>query len=249
MNKKIVIANWKMSLNLKEAEKLSLEICRGIKGKPTDQTDIVLCPSAAYLQSVGEIIKDEKSNISLGAQNVFWQEKGPYTGETSALMLRELGVSYVIIGHSERRINLGETDQMINQKLKIVLEKALIPILCLGETKAERENNQTEMVIKKQLALALEKIEIKKEQKMIIAYEPVWAIGSGQTVKAEEAEKIAKLIRNNLKNITNLMVIYGGSVDDLTVQPFIKKSIDGFLVGGASLEADKFLKIIQVINS
>lgn len=261
--KPTIIANWKMKLGYKESISLTNKIrdglikkenkiyerAIGIKNKWARRMDIVLCPSFI---SIAEVRKNTyNAGIKMGAQDIFWEEKGAYTGEISASMLKELSVEYVIIGHSERRQYLSETDEIVHKKLKLAFGARLIPILCIGETFEERKAGQKDYVIIKQLIKALEGIELDKEQKLIIGYEPVWVIGSGQAVAPEEAELSAQLIKKSLLDLfeqefidNNINVVYGGSVTSNDSKGFLKQpNIKGLLIGGASLDAEEFLKI------
>ncbi|MBU4482225.1 triose-phosphate isomerase [Candidatus Parcubacteria bacterium] len=253
MKKTYLIANWKMNLLNKQAEDLALEILDNVKNIENKNLEIVLCTSFTALDGVGEIIRD--SDIKLGAQNVFYHNKGSYTGEVSSTQLKEQGVKYVIIGHSERRKYLNETDEDINKKIIIALENNLIPILCIGETMEERQDSKTDLVLIRQISKAMEDVELKDNQKLIIAYEPVWVIGTGQAVDIKEAEHSAQVTNQVLKDFfsqeiikDNISIIYGGSVDADNINSFLEIDlISGALVGNASLLADNFLKIINKI--
>lgn len=256
MRKRIVIANLKLGLSLKETENLTEEIIKELsQEKKLKNLEIVICPSFPAIPRVYDLIKVSPVPISLGAQNVFWEEKGAYTGEVSVLMLKELEVSYVIIGHSERREYLKESEEMINKKVKVALAHNLIPIVCVGETLEERERSQKEKVISRQINEAFKDIEFNKNNKIIVAYEPVWVIGSGQAITAEEAENTGFFLRGKLTNLfppdfieKNIKVIYGGSVDSKNIRDFAKKNIDGFLIGSASLKAVEFCQIIKILS-
>ncbi len=253
MNKNlpIVIANWKMNLKAPERNRLVKEIIKGLKS--VEDVEVVLCPSFISLQEVGRLIK--KAPLKLGAQDVFWEEKGAYTGEISPLMLEEMNCEYVIVGHSERRTYLGETQEMIHKKIRVALAESLVPILCLGETFEERQQGDKDYVIINQLNSALEGLKLDPHQQMVIAYEPVWVIGSGQAVQPVEAKYVDRLIRQMLLDLfpfelieSNFRIIYGGSVDSSNVKAFLSEAnMDGVLVGGASLKADEFVKIIKNI--
>lgn len=255
MKRKIIIANWKMNLGLPQTILLTKDILNGFKKNKDDfsKIDIVLCPSFTYLSEIKKIVT--KSNIALGAQNCFWEERGAYTGEISAFQLKEMGCQYVIIGHSERRQYLNETNEMIHQKIKSALENGLIPILCVGETFDERQKGVKDYVILNQVGRALEGISLKAYQQLIIAYEPVWVIGSGQAVKPEEAEYANRIILQKVIDLyplpivrNNIRIIYGGSVDRTNVRNFVQQeTIDGVLVGGASLRAEEFIKMCEII--
>lgn len=249
---KIVIANWKMKLTLAE----TLNLAKSMKAKLSElkKGTTVVCPNLISLADVNKILKGSK--IKLGAQNVFWEEKGAYTGEISPEMLREAGCEYVIVGHSERRKYLLENYEMIHQKLKAVLNvDGLIPIVCIGENTDERKTDRRDFILVDQLHQALGGIDIIGEQRIIIAYEPIWAIGSGVAIEPAEAEYAHKIIKLTLKDIfglnvanNNFQVIYGGSIGADNVKSFANiENIDGLLVGGASLDAQEFYKVAKAI--
>jgi len=264
-NKIYIIANWKMQLNKSDSVRLSVEIAKDIKTKKqkskkttTNDIEIILCPSFVHLSDVARKVKD--SSIKLGAQDVFYEDKGQYTGEISAVQLKEFGVKYVIVGHSERRQHLGETGEEINLKVKTCLKNDLVPIICLGETWQERKQNETDLVLIKQLKAVLQGVDLhalKEAGELLIAYEPIWAIGSGRSVNASEAEHAAQVIKHSLADFfeekvfeKNISIIYGGSVDAENVKDFIKIGfLDGVLVGGASLSSEKFLGITKEVIS
>ncbi len=206
----------------------------------SDDREIVLCPPFTALVSMSQNLHG--SRIRLGAQNVHWATHGAYTGEISAAMLVESGVRYVIVGHSERRQYFGETDETVNQRLKAAQTAGLIPILCVGETKQQRDANQIETIIYNQLDIDLQGVD---QTNLVIAYEPIWAIGTGDTCEAKEANRVIGLIRSRLTN-PDTPIQYGGSVkpdniDEIMAQP----EIDGVLVGGASLQPDGFARIVN----
>jgi len=248
MRTPMIAGNWKMNLTRKEAKELAYEIKKGIT--PDLKHEVLIAPSFTNLETVKNEIKDSK--ILLSAQNMFWEEKGAYTGEISPIQLKEIGCDYVIIGHSERRKILGETDEMLNKKIKIALKNNLKVIFCIGETIQERESNKTYLVLQSQIINGLKDITKNEINNIVIAYEPVWAIGTGITATPQQAEEAHLFIRNEIKKIydnetANLIrILYGGSVkaeniDDLMAE----NNIDGVLVGGESLKADKFLRIIH----
>lgn len=245
---KIVIANWKMQLNLAD----SLELAKKMKAKFSrfKKGTVVVCPSLTALTVVKDVFKG--SNIKLGAQNVFWEDKGAYTGEISARMLKEAGCEYVIIGHSERRKHMRENYEMIYKKLKAVLNvSGLTPIVCIGESWDERKTDRRDFVLADQLQLALGGIELLGNQQVIIAYEPIWAIGSGVAIEPTEAEYAHKIIKLTLNHMfgmqilnNNFKVVYGGSISSKNVGSFSNlDNIDGLLVGGASLNAQEFYDV------
>lgn len=251
MKKPIIVANWKMNLSIGEREDLASEFKKQF-GKIEDK-DIVICPSAISLMQVASIIGT--SFISLGAQDVFWEESGAYTGEISPSILHDLDCRYVIVGHSERRHYLAETNEMINKKVDACLDNNIIPILCIGETRKERHDGQTDNILISQLRGGLKKVDIVGDEQIVIAYEPVWAIGSGSVVESSELDKVLTLIKQSLIDMypltivqNNVRIVYGGSVDADNVANFSKlKLLDGFLIGGASLDIDKFNKLVKKI--
>jgi triosephosphate isomerase len=250
--KKIVIANWKMRLSLAE----TIELARNMKDKfkGYDCGTVVVCPNFLSLLEVGKELKS--SVINLGAQDVFWEDKGAYTGETSPIMLTEGGCRYAIVGHSERRKFMNENYEMIHKKLRAVLNAPkLIPILCIGENWDERKTDRRDFVLVDQLNQALSGLSIVKDEQIIIAYEPIWAIGSGLAIEPAEAEyahKIIKLTLNDMFGLevsnNNFSIVYGGSIDSKNVKGFVGlENIDGLLVGGASLKVDDFYRIAKAI--
>ena len=219
--KSLIIANWKCNPStLAEAKELFNKV---------KKTDAIICAPFIYLPGL--------KAKNLCAQNCFWEEKGPYTGEISPKMLKDLGVEYVIIGHSERRNCFKETDEIVNKKLKAVLNAELIPILCIGEKKGEDANQ----VIENQLKCDLDGISEEEQEKIIVAYEPVWAIGTGDFCEPVKAVETLKFIKSKVKN----KVLYGGSVTSKISKDYIDTGFDGLLVGGASLKADEFINIIK----
>jgi len=251
-NKKIIIANWKMNLSPEESLMLAKKMV--FKFKKFDKGDIVICPDFLNLKEIKKILKG--SRIKLGAQDVFWENKGSFTGEISSENLIKAGCNYVIIGHSERRKYVLENYEMINKKIKAVINsEKLTPIVCIGENWDERKTNKVDFVLADQLQEALGGVNVAGNQKIIIAYEPIWAIGSGTAMEPQEAEyshKIIKLTLNNMYGMKivnkHFRIIYGGSLTSKIVKGFSKIDyLDGLLVGGASLKADEFYKISEAI--
>ena len=239
--KKLVVGNWKMNGNLAS----NAALVAGLKqGMPQNVTSAV-CVPFPYLAQVADLLKG--SAISLGAQNVSEQVSGAFTGEVSVGMLKELGCQYVIIGHSERRSLYGETDALIAAKTLVVLEQGLVPIVCVGETLSERENNQTLDVIRRQLDAVAQKLSVAQIGKIVIAYEPVWAIGTGRSASKEQAQEVHAAIRAWLKKVGvagHVQILYGGSVKpNNAAELFAMPDIDGGLIGGAALAASDFLAI------
>lgn len=245
----IIIANWKMQLNLAEAKNLA----EALKNISDNKKEIVVCPSFVSLTAVGNILK--KSKVKLGAQDCFWEARGAYTGEISTEELKAAGCEFVIIGHSERRQYLNETDEMVHQKVKAAVAAEISPIICVGETFEQRQMGARDYILIQQTTSALQGIKIDFPQRVIIAYEPVWVIGSGQAVLPADAAAASQVIRHILFDFfpfelvkNNFLIIYGGSVDSNNVSSFsTQESIDGFLVGGASLKAKDFISIIRNI--
>ncbi len=243
----MVAGNWKMN----NATGESVKLAQSIKENMTNVTggDVVLAPPFTSLSAVHEVIKG--SPVSLAAQNMFYEDKGAYTGEISPAMLKDAGCTYVIIGHSERRKYFHETDENVNLKVKKSLAVGLKPIMCVGETEEERETGITEFVIGTQVRKGLAGIE--KPDNIIVAYEPIWAIGTGKNATPIEAEEVHHFIRNLLAEtysdaVNDLRILYGGSVTPDNIGDLIgMKNIDGALVGGASLKSESFIGIIKKI--
>lgn len=246
--RQIIIANWKMKMGLGETVRLAEEIALGIPNMTVKNSpQVVLCPSYIAMDKVSDIIKDTK--ITLGSQDVFWEDNGAYTGEISISMLKELGCRYIMIGHSERRQYLGETDEMVKRKVKAVLAAGLEPIVCVGETREERNQGKKDYRVSEQITKAFEGVDVKDSQQVIIAYEPVWVIGTGQAVDSLEAKYMANLIKHVALDFCpkeNMRLIYGGSVDSGNIGEFA--DVDGFLVGTASLDAREFLEMIGLMG-
>ena len=245
MRRTLIAGNWKMNGSLESIN----ELMKGIKAGLAEVTnaDLVVCPPAIYLMKVRSLIGD--ADIGLGSQNVCDQASGAYTGEIAPSMLQEAGCKYAIIGHSERRTLYGESDELIAKRFAMAVEAGIIPILCIGETLEERESGVTEEVVARQLDAVIDTQGIESLGKCVIAYEPVWAIGTGKTATPEQAQEVHAFIRGKLAELNaevadKVQVLYGGSMNagnaaDLLSQP----DIDGGLIGGASLKAPDFLAI------
>ena len=254
VSKVIIAGNWKMYKTRSEGRQLAEEIKNSIGGQ-TGLPEIILIPPFTCLQDVGTCVKG--SAIELGAQNMDYHDNGAYTGEISPIMLTDLGVKYVLIGHSERRQYFGETNASTNLRLKAALSHGLAPILCVGESLDEREAKLTDAVISRQVAAALADVDQKHLPSIYIAYEPVWAIGTGKNCQASEANRVAGMIRSTVAglypsaqskkfNADSIPVLYGGSVKPSNIDEQLNESqINGALVGGASLRAEEFLALIQ----
>lgn len=238
MEKKLLIANWKMNGNSEELKNLSSEYTQSFKEQ--DKIEVVLCPSYPYLSLVNSIISN--SPIKLGAQNIAKFTKGSYTGEVSGGMLKDMGCKYIIIGHSERRKYFDETDEDIAEKIQLAAQNNLIPILCVGEEFSKRQDGSYLSIIKEQIRIS----QIYLEHKAIIAYEPVWSIGTGLVPNAYEISEVINMI----KQLVNLPVVYGGSINSENSSTILTINIlDGFLVGNASLKANEFKDIYNNILS
>lgn len=259
-NRKLIVGNWKMNLGIPESIALAKSIVE--TAEKTARVKVVLCPSFTALYEVGKILSP--SVVSLGAQNVFWENKGAFTGQVSPWMLSDVGCQYCIVGHSESRGRFGsyqdfvdlidyfsDTDKTVNRKVLSLLHSNIHPIVCVGETNAERDIGQTDIIIERQLSSGLINIDINNADQICVAYEPVWAIGTGMVCDAVEANRVCALIKDRLAGLFSsnvserIYVLYGGSVTesnsrDLLLQPFI----NGLLVGGASLQQEQFSRIL-----
>ena len=252
MRKLIIAGNWKMYKTITQA----IELANGLKRELfelEDAIDIVICPAYTALSEAGEVIAD--SNIALGAQDVYWEREGAFTGEVSAPMLKDAGAKYVIIGHSERRQYFGETNETVNKKIKAALSCGLLPIVCVGENLEQRENNKTFAVLDDHLQNGFKDINDAEIAKIVIAYEPVWAIGTGKTATSQQAQEAHEYISNLILKMYNkdiaedLRIEYGGSVKPENIQELISQAdVDGALVGGASLSIDSFARIVKLAS-
>lgn len=247
MRRPFIAGNWKMNLDRAGAVKLAEAVVRAAQG--VDGVDLAVCPPSVYLDAVGAVVKG--SNVALGAQNVYQEANGAFTGELSTSMLCDVGCRFVILGHSERRHILGETDRQINQKVHATLAAKLIPIVCVGELLAEREAGQTHAVIRSQFDGSLAGLSGQQVAGLVIAYEPVWAIGTGKVATPQQAEEVHLSLRNLLEErfgktvAQQVRIQYGGSVKpDNAAQLLSQPNIDGALVGGAALKADSFMGIV-----
>lgn len=247
MRRKVIAGNWKMNKNIQETETYINELKELVKDT---QNEVIICVPFVDLCKAVKMTKD--TNIKVGAQNVYSKEDGAYTGEVSAKMLADMGVEYVIIGHSERREYFNENDEMINSKLKIAIEYGLKPILCVGETLKQREEGLTKEWITKQVDSDLANLSKEDVKNIIIAYEPIWAIGTGKTASKEEANEALIWIRKEIENLYDkeladeIIIQYGGSVKSSNAKELFSMSdIDGGLVGGASLNPTEFAKIVN----
>ena len=247
MRRLLIAGNWKMNKTVPEAIELVRELKERLKG--VEDRDVLVCPPFTALYPVGREL--EGSSILMGAQNMFYEEKGAFTGEISPVMLKDVGCSYVILGHSERRHIFGESDELINRKVISAVNHDLIPILCVGETLQEREEGRTQEVVERQVREGLKGL--KPENEFVIAYEPVWAIGTGRSATPEMAQEVHAFIREILTELfgkekaEGVRILYGGSVKPENAKGLLEMpDIDGALVGGASLKAESFSAIVKV---
>ena len=247
MRRKVIAGNWKMNMLPDETIKFIDEIAPLVKDT---ENEVILC--VPYTDLFYALLTAQNTNIKIGAQNMHWEEKGAFTGEVSGKMLKAIGVKYVIIGHSERRQYFAETDESVNKKIKAAFENNLNPIVCVGETLEQREEGKTEEIITNQTRLALEGLTNEQVKNTIIAYEPIWAIGTGKTATSEDANNSIKAIRKEIeknygKEVAEEVIIqYGGSVKSQNAKELFEMSdIDGGLVGGASLKSEEFAKIVN----
>lgn len=248
MRRPVIAANWKMNKTVSESLEFLNEFLPAVKD--VKDADIVIAPPFTALLSVSE--KLSGTNVSLAAQNVFYEEKGAYTGEISTMMLKDAGCSHVIIGHSERRQRFGETDESVNKKIKAAIKTGLMVIFCIGETLDERKAGRTFDVLKRQLSAGLTEVDI---EDAVIAYEPIWAIGTGVTATPEQAEEVHRFIRQEVGSIygngvETARILYGGSVTPENIAELMASpDVDGALVGGASLKPESFAKIVKFRRS
>lgn len=248
MRKTVIAGNWKLNNTSKEAVELVTLLKRDLAD--VSDVDIIVCPVFTVIADVRDVLSE--SNIKIGAQNLYWEDSGAFTGEISAPLIKDVGAEYVIIGHSERRQFFGETNETVNKKIKAALQHGLTPIVCVGENLEERESDKTFDVIGSQCKESLSGFSADEMKKMIVAYEPVWAIGTGKTATPDQAQEVHKFIRGILVEMQNeevaesITIQYGGSVKPENIKDLISQpDIDGALVGGASLKRDSFVAIVN----
>jgi len=248
----LIAGNWKMHKTHLEGVQLTQKLAWSLSSEETDAVEVVVCPPFTALRSVGTLIDGDRLPIGLGAQDCHPEPEGAYTGEVAAPMLAKLGCAYVIVGHSERRQYFGETDELVNRKARAVLAAGMRPIVCVGETLEQREAGRTAEVVEEQVRGSLAAIPAEQVAGLVVAYEPVWAIGTGRTAAAADAQETIALLRGVVADLAgrqaadDLRIQYGGSVkagnaEELAAQP----DVDGALVGGASLDADEFAMIVK----
>ena len=247
MRRKVIAGNWKMNMLPNEAMAFIEQLTPLVKDT---KHEVILC--VPYTDLFYSLLTAQGTNIKIGAQNMHWEEKGAYTGEVSGKMLKSIQVEYVIIGHSERRQYFAETDETVNKKIKAALQNELKPIVCVGETLQQRESGEAQNIITMQTKLALKGLSKEQMQNVMIAYEPIWAIGTGKTATSNDANEVIKAIRKQISELygeevaQNTIILYGGSVKpENSKELFSTSDIDGGLVGGASLNVEDFEKIIN----
>jgi triosephosphate isomerase len=251
MKKPLVIGNWKMNLDYVEALHLGQQIGVLLKNKPADHVDVVLAPPFVDLRSVTSIVESERIPVGVGAQHVSAHDGGAYTGEVSVAMLKRLGVSWVLVGHSERRAMYEMTDEVVATTLRQVVRNALHAVLCVGEALEVRENGTQDAFVRAQLTSALKALDPKYHELVSVAYEPIWAIGTGLTATSTQVADMTTHIRSVLAGLAvpGVRVLYGGSVNEQNAASLmIEGHVDGFLVGGASLKAESFMAIVAASN-
>ncbi|SDQ26691.1 triosephosphate isomerase [Virgibacillus subterraneus] len=248
MRNKVIAGNWKMNKILAEANQFTDDVVKKVPSN--DNVESIICAPFPFLSSLVEKTKGTK--VKIGAQNMHFEEKGAFTGEVSPVMLKDLGVTHVVIGHSERREHFAETDETVNKKAHAAFKHGLTPIVCVGETLEQREANETMKHIEKQVRKGLEGLSEEQVASTIVAYEPIWAIGTGKTASSEDANEVCTHIRNVIKDAASedtaekVVIQYGGSVKPANIDELLTQSdIDGALVGGASLEAESFLALVE----
>ena len=251
MRNRMIAGNWKMNKTYTEGVELAEGLASELKDG-TGSVDVVVCPPAVDLKGVSEVIEQKKAPFTLGAQNVYWEESGAYTGETAPDMLTNVGATYCIIGHSERRGYFHETDEEINKKAKALMAHGIVPISCCGEPLEVREAGKHVEFVVDQIKKDTDGLEITDPSKYVVAYEPIWAIGTGKTATADDAQEVCGAIRKTLAEIfgqetaDGIRVLYGGSAKPNNVAGFLEKEdVDGALVGGASLKADSFAAMVK----
>lgn len=248
MRKKIIAGNWKMHKTAEEAKQFTEEVLPNLP--ESDKVEAIICPPAVYLANLVEMTKDSK--LSIGAQTMHEAKEGAFTGEVSPAMLTSIGVKHVVLGHSERREYYNETDASVNAKTKAAFENGLTPIVCVGETLEERESDATVQIVSAQVTKAFADVSAEEAKAAVIAYEPIWAIGTGKTATAADANEVCGAIRNTVEELYGeevsnaIRIQYGGSVNPNNIEELLSmEHIDGALVGGASLEPASFLKLVE----
>jgi triosephosphate isomerase len=251
MRKNLIAGNWKMNANHLETIQMVQKLSYRLDPSDYERVDVVVCPPFTALRSAQTVIETDHLSIRLGAQNVDWHESGAFTGEIAPSMLSKLSVSFVIVGHSERRQLFGESDEVVNMKAKAVIAAGMTPIICVGETESERDGDQAEVVVGAQVRAAIAGFDSETIASVVVAYEPIWAIGTGRTASADDAGAMCGFVRNQIREAVgdaadSTRILYGGSMNPGNVAGLMAKNdIDGGLVGGASLDPDTFASVIR----
>lgn len=250
--KNLIAGNWKMNNTIPEAVVLAQEISNGIYPDILDEVDVAVCPPFVDLKPVKSVFEFDRVNIALGAQNVYWEPKGAFTGEISIPMIKEIGCTYCIVGHSERRHLFGETNEDVNLKVRALIEAGIAPIICVGESLSVRDEGVYLDFVTAQVRAAYAGVEAADAANTVLAYEPVWAIGTGRTATPEQAEEVCAAIRATLADLfgsdvaEQVRVLYGGSMNEGNAELLLAEpDIDGGLIGGAALKASSFLEIVK----
>ena len=252
MRKYMMAGNWKMNNTISEATVLTQEISYAYEKDWADKVDVVLCVPYIDLKPAKTVLDFDRSKIAVGAQNVYWEASGAYTGEISVPMLKEIGVEYCIVGHSERRTLFGETNEDVNKKVKALVAGGIVPIVCVGESLAVRDEGTTDEYVCAQVRAAFAGLDAREAASCVVAYEPIWAIGTGRTATPDQAEAVCAAIRVTLAELygadvaEGMRVLYGGSMNPGNVEGLIAKpNIDGGLIGGADLKAESFMQLVK----
>lgn len=251
VRKNLMAGNWKMHANHLEAIQMTQKLSYRLDPEDYERIEVALCPPFTSLRSVQTVIESDHLQIGLGAQNCDWHDEGAFTGEIAPPMLSKLSVKFVLVGHSERRQFFGETDEIVNKKVKSVFANDMTPIICVGETEAERDAGDAESKVGSQVRAAIEGIESGTLAAGVIAYEPIWAIGTGRTASADDAGTMCSFVRDQVREVVgeaaeSMRILYGGSVNPGNVAGLMaKRDIDGGLVGGASLDPDTFASVVR----
>jgi len=253
MRKPIIAGNWKMYKTVEETSSFVKELVSELEPVILSKVEAVICAPFTNLPKLQELLHNR--SIFVGAQNVYWENSGAYTGEISPVMLKNLNVSYCVVGHSERRTLFHETDEEVNKKVKALLRADIKPIICVGEDLAQREKGETKTIVKEQTTFALAGLSSKEMEKVVIAYEPIWAIGTGKTATSEDANAVIQFIRSVIADLydqqvaNQVRILYGGSVKPENIRGFMQQAdIDGALVGGASLEVKSYIQLLEGAN-
>ncbi len=250
--KPLMAGNWKMNNTISEAVVLTQEISNNFNKEWPESVDVLICPPYVDLKPAKSVLEFDRVKVSVGAQNVHWEASGAYTGEVSVSMLKEIGCEYCIVGHSERRTLFGETNEEVNRKVEALIQAEIVPVVCVGESLAVRDEGSAEEYVCAQVRAAFAGIDLQSSEQVVLAYEPIWAIGTGQVATPEQAQEMCAAIRSTLAELFDedkalgIRILYGGSMNPGNVEMLLAQpDIDGGLVGGASLKADSFIQLIE----